>query len=129
MRKKKFLKKVQEYAELDHLDQAEDLTRVVFYLLSARLTINEGEDLRAQLSGDLKELWDGVKETKVDVIKFNKPEFLNRIIADVGLESVEEAERVVNAVFKALKSQISAGEAEDVAAQLPKGLKEMWIES
>jgi len=126
MHKKEFFERVQRYARLGDLERAEDLTRIVFYLLSARLTINEGDDLRAQLSEDLKKLWDEVKETKVDVIKFKRPEFLNRVMADGRLKNAKEAENVVNAVFKALKSQISKGEAEDVAAQLPEHLKEMW---
>jgi uncharacterized protein (DUF2267 family) len=33
------------------------------------------------------------------------------------------------AVFAALKAQLSPGEAEDVMAQLPKDLKEPWMEA
>jgi uncharacterized protein (DUF2267 family) len=33
------------------------------------------------------------------------------------------------AVFAALKEQLSPGEAGDVLAQLPKGLKEVWVEA
>ena len=33
------------------------------------------------------------------------------------------------AVFSALKTQLSEGEAEDVVAQLPKDLKELWVEA
>jgi uncharacterized protein (DUF2267 family) len=33
------------------------------------------------------------------------------------------------AVFAALKEQLSPGEAEDVYAQLPKNLKELWAEA
>ncbi len=37
------------------------------------------------------------------------------------------AEIVAKAVFKVLKEQITKGEADDVAAQLPKALKKMWL--
>jgi uncharacterized protein (DUF2267 family) len=33
------------------------------------------------------------------------------------------------AVFGALKAQLSPGEADDVLAQLPKDLKEVWVEA
>jgi uncharacterized protein (DUF2267 family) len=40
-----------------------------------------------------------------------------------------EARWVTLAVFAALKEQLSPGEAEDVLAQLPKDLKEVWTEA
>jgi uncharacterized protein (DUF2267 family) len=33
------------------------------------------------------------------------------------------------AVFSVLKAQLSEGETEDVLAQLPKDLKELWVEA
>ena len=129
MHKKEFMEKVREDANLRSLTRAEDLTKVVFYLLSARLTVNEGYDLRAQFPQDLKDVWDEVKEKEADLIKFKKPEFLRRVMLDGKLRSVGKAEKVVKIVFRLLKSQISGGESKDVAAQLPKGLKEMWIKA
>jgi len=37
------------------------------------------------------------------------------------------AERLAKAVFEVLKKQITRGETDDVAAQLPKDLKAMWV--
>ncbi len=127
MNMKNFVEKVGKYSEIEDPEEIENLIRIVFYLLSARLTIREGEELKAQLPKDLKAVWDEVKETKVDVIKFSKKEFLERVKADGKLNDIKDAEIVVNAVFKSLKELISEGEARDVAAQLPLGLKEMWI--
>lgn len=124
---KNFVEGVGKYSEIEDPEEIENLIRIVFYLLSARLTIREGEELKAQLPKDLKAVWDEVKETKVDVIKFSKKEFLERVKADGKLNDIKDAEIVVNAVFKSLKELISEGEARDVAAQLPLGLKEMWI--
>lgn len=124
---KNFVEKVGKYSEIEDPEEIENLIRIVFYLLSARLTIREGEELKAQLPKDLKAVWDEVKETKVDVIKFSKKEFLERVKADGKLNDIKDAEIVVNAVFKSLKELISEGEARDVAAQLPLGLKNMWI--
>ncbi len=129
MHRKEFIQKVQEYAKIDTFGRTEKLVKIVFYALSARLTIAEGDDLEAQLSKDVREMWDDVKEKRVNVIKFKRSEFIERILQDGKLKSPEEAEKVVKAVFNALKSQVSEGEAKDVASQLPKGLKEMWSEA
>jgi len=61
------------------------------------------------------------------VIKFHKDELLERIMNEGQLENMVMAETVAKAVFKVLKEQITKGEADDVAAQLPKDLKEMWF--
>lgn len=124
---KNFVERVGSYSEISDPEKVEGLIKIVFYLLSARLTIREGEELKAQLPKDLKALWDEVKERKVDVIKFSKKEFLERLKEDGKLRGVKDAERVVNAIFKSLKEIISEGETKDVAAQLPVGLKDMWI--
>jgi len=129
MHRMEFIRRVQEYAGIDTFDRAEKLVKVVFYALSARLTIAEGDDLEAQLSKDVREMWDEVKEKRVNVIKFKRREFIDRVKQDGKLKSSSKAEKVVKAVFNALKSQVSEGEAKDVESQLPKGLKEMWSEA
>lgn len=124
-----FIRKVDEYAGLRNLETALNLTKMVFYLLSARLTIKEGEDLAAQLPKDVRAVWDEVGEKEVDVIKFDKKEFLGKLKSDAGLRSDEGAELIVKAVFKAIKEQVSRGESRDVEAQLPKDLKKMWADA
>lgn len=126
---REFIRHVQKYGEIENEKRTEELIRVVFYLLSARLTIAEGEDLEAQLPKEIRAMWDEVKETRVNVIKFKMDEFLERVMTDGKLEDKEEAEKVIKAVFKTLKEQVSAGEAKDVASQLPEHLKEMWLEA
>ncbi|MCI0454260.1 MAG: DUF2267 domain-containing protein [Candidatus Dadabacteria bacterium] len=125
MDKGQFLKRVQEYAHINARERAEELCKVVFHLLSARLTENESRDLMSQLPSGIKEMWEEVEEK--GVIKFHKDEFLERIMMDGRLESILMAEVVANTVFKVLKEQITKGEADDVAAQLPRHLKEMWL--
>jgi uncharacterized protein (DUF2267 family) len=126
---KEFIRHVQKYGEIENEKKAEELIRAVFYVLSARLTIAEGEDLEAQLPKEIRAMWDDIKETGVNVIKFKKDEFIERVMTDGKLNDKEEAEKVINAVFKTLKEQVSAGEAKDVAAQLPAHLKEMWLDA
>ncbi|HEY7536264.1 MAG TPA: DUF2267 domain-containing protein [Thermodesulfobacteriota bacterium] len=125
MNKGQFLKRVQEYAHINKRERAEELCKVVFHLLSARLTENESRDLKSQLPSGIKEMWKEVEEK--GVIKFHRDEFLERIMNEGRLESIVIAEIVAKTVFKVLKEQITKGEADDVAAQLPKDLKEMWF--
>lgn len=127
MDKLEFLKRFRKYANISTSEESEALCKVVFVLLSSRLTENESRDLRAQLPSELKEMWK-VEEGK-GVTKFHKREILERIMHDGNLNNLEIAEKAARGVFKVLKEQISEGEAKDVAAQLPKDLKEMWISS
>lgn len=127
MNLKNFVERVGKYSGIEDPEEVENLIKIVFYLLSARLTIREGEELKAQLPKDIKAIWNDVRETKVDVIKFSKTEFLERVRTEGQLEDIEIAERVVISIFKSLKEIISEGEARDVAAQLPVGLKNIWI--
>ncbi len=129
MNLKNFVERVGKYSGIEDPEEVENLIKIVFYLLSARLTIREGEELKAQLPKDIKAVWDEVKETKVDVIKFSKKEFLERAMRDGKLRDIKNAEKVVISIFKTLKELISEGEARDVAAQLPVGLKDMWIKA
>lgn len=127
MNLKKFVEKVGRESGISDPEKVENLIKIVFYLLSARLTMREGEELKAQLPKDLKAIWNDVKETKVDVIKFSKTDFLERVGTEGHLEDIEIAEMVVISIFKSLKEIISEGEARDVAAQLPAELKNIWI--
>lgn len=125
MTKDEFLKKVREYGNIPTRERAEELCKVVFHLLCSRLTENERRDLEAQLPHGIKEMWREREEK--GIIKFHKDEFLAKIMNEAGLTSTSEAENIAKIVFRVLKEQITRGEAEDVAAQLPKDLKEMWI--
>ena len=125
MNKGQFLKRVQDYANISNRKRAEELCKIVFHLLSARLTENESRDLKAQLPSGIKEMWKEVEEK--GVIKFHKDELLVRIMNEGQLDNMVIAEIVAKAVFKVLKEQITKGEADDVAAQLPKALKKMWL--
>lgn len=124
MDKSEFLKRFRKYANISTGEESEALCKVVFSLLSSRLTENESRDLRAQLPSELKEIWK-VEEGK-GVTKFHKREFLERIMHDGNVNNLEFAEKAARGVFKVLKEQITKGEADDVAAQLPQDLKEMW---
>ena len=57
----------------------------------------------------------------------NQKEFLESVMVR-GRLSPEQAERLIAATLTVLADRISAGEAEDLAAQLPKGVRD-WLVS
>ncbi len=111
------------------LDDAKRATAVVFQTLRDRLTPDEADQAAAQLPRPLKLLWwrgdvDGRRP-----LKMHRKEFYARVQRDAGLASEREARQVTNAVFAALKEQLSPGEADDILGQLPKDLKTVWEDS
>ena len=104
-------------------------TAAVLHALRDRLTTDEADQVLAQLPEELKEVWAEGEEAEREPIKMKREEFYERIIQDAGLPSKREARWMTLAVFAALKEQISPGEAQDVMAQLPKDLKELWDEA
>lgn len=104
-------------------------TAAVLHALRDRLTMNEADQVVAQLPAELKEVWGEGEEAEREPIKMTLDEFSERVMRDAGLSSRREARWVILAVFAALKEQISPGEARDVMAQLPEQLKEFWAEA
>jgi uncharacterized protein (DUF2267 family) len=56
----------------------------------------------------------------------HRREFLERVKSEGDLPDLRTAERVIDAVFAALKEQLSDGESDDIGAQLPEDLKRVW---
>lgn len=101
----------------------------VFHALRDRLTPEEADHVAAQLPHELKVVWEAGEKPERRPLKIHRDEFYERVREDAGLGSRQEARWVTLAVFSALKQQLSPGEAEDVFAQLPKDLKETWMEA
>lgn len=127
-----FLRIVQEEADLRNLDEAKQATQIVFQVLHHRITPDEAEDVRAQLPRELANLWEGGDTWFRQIFSrlqpqntFNREEFIHAVNEQKGDLPVSGG-RLVHAVFYALQHQISPGEAEDVAAQLPRDLCELW---
>ena len=105
---------------------AERGTAAVLRALRDRLTPEEARQVAAQLPRALRETWDAGAEWGVRPVKLHRRELYERVKADAALPSIRDARAMVVAVFAALKAQISPGEADDVAAQLPADLRELW---
>jgi uncharacterized protein (DUF2267 family) len=111
--------------ELDTVEDARRATAAVLHALRDRLTADEGRQAIAQLPRELKALWaPGARPAQPP--RMHKQNFYNRVAAEARLDSMRQARAVTNAVFAALKEQLSPGEAEDIEAQLPKDLKVLW---
>lgn len=104
-------------------------TAAVLHALRDRLTPDEADQVVAQLPLELKAVWEEGEQLERSPLKLKWDAFLERVRRETGLASAREARWMTLAVFAALKEQLSPGEAGDVLAQLPKSLKEVWIEA
>ena len=121
-----FYRMVQEQVSGLEMEDAKRATAVVLRVLRDRLTPNEAEQVAAQLPGPLKEVWAAGDQLDRQPLKMRRDEFVQRVKHEIGLQSGDSARRLTEAVFTVLKAQLSPGEADDVLAQLPRGLKELW---
>jgi uncharacterized protein (DUF2267 family) len=110
-------------------EAAKRATAAVFHALRDRLTPGEADQVMAQLPTELKNVWEEGERTDRRPSRMDRERFYERVKADAGLATTREARWATVAVFAALKAQISSGEADDVLAQLPKDLKEVWTEA
>jgi uncharacterized protein (DUF2267 family) len=97
--------------------------------LRDRLTPEEAEQAVAQLPRDLKLVWEQGEVPGRKPVKLHRKEFYERVKGEAGLASIREARFLTIGVFSALKTQLSPGEADDIQAQLPRDLKEVWEEA
>ena len=104
-------------------------TVAVFHALRDRLTPDESDQVVAQLPRELKAVWEAGEKAPRRPVKMSREEFYDRVKHETGVTSQREARWLTLAVFAALGKQLSPGEAEDVNAQLPKDLKELWTEA
>jgi uncharacterized protein (DUF2267 family) len=101
-------------------------TAAVLQALRDRLLSTEAAQAAAQVSRALEEMWSAGDRPDRKPIKMHRKAFYERVRREVGLKTVREARFLTIAVFAALKEQLSSGEADDVLAQLPRDLKDVW---
>ncbi len=107
-------------------EQAEEASVSVLCALERRIYSSEANQLEAQLPLKLRELLQRCERHEgKPPDKFGKDQFFQMVADDLGTD-VGNAERCARAVITAVRSQISEGEAEDVAGQLPVDLAELW---
>jgi uncharacterized protein (DUF2267 family) len=111
----------------DEADAVRSAASVLTHL-DHRLTSDEAKDLRAQLPVKLQEMLDESRRVDVEqpVHKLHKEDFVACVASDLG-RAEEDAESIIRAVFATVRAHISEGEADDVAAQLPRDLEPLWM--
>jgi uncharacterized protein (DUF2267 family) len=124
-----FYRVVMDASGEESLDTATQATAAVFHALRDRLTPEEADQLAAQLPRELKEVWYEGEADDRRPLRLHRDDFYERVGREARLASTSRARWLTLGVFAALKEQLSPGEAEDVLAQLPKDLKEVWAEA
>jgi len=124
-----FYRAVMDASADRHRAEAKRGTAAVLHALRDRLTPEEAAQLAAQLPRELKEVWRAGERAGRKPVKLHRQAFYQRVMKEAGLGSMREARWMTLAVLGVLKESLSPGEAEDVLAQLPKDLKELWAEA
>lgn len=104
---------------------AECAAVAVLGALERRILPSEARDLEAQLPRRLVEFLPPPDRRPARAERFGKEEFLESVADELG-RPLPEAELLVRAVFAAIQDQISEGEADDVASNLPPDLQALW---
>jgi uncharacterized protein (DUF2267 family) len=123
MRYIEFVNDVEERAAggLDH-EQAQRAIRATLATLAEYVSAKETRDLAAQLPRELKPML--AKRTSAGE-PFPPKEFVRRVAAREQLSASEAFDRT-RAVFDVLAEAVTAGELEDVLAELPDECKELF---
>jgi uncharacterized protein (DUF2267 family) len=114
--------------------RAEGVVFAVFGELCDRLSPEERRDVQAQLPTPLKRLWETGDRPDRPASRIHRAELIGRVRQRAVLPDDVAAERAVRAVFAQLQRLLGSptgleGEAWDVFSQLPKDLKELWLDA
>lgn len=115
-----FIRSVARQAGVSRED-AERLTAATLQTLAERVAAGEAEDLAAQLPGELRPHLTGVAEGAEG---FDVDTFVARVADRAGTDP-DQALAHQGAVFATLREAVTPGELEDLAAQLPDGLRDL----
>lgn len=111
-----FLGEVQNKAKLSSLDEALNATRATLTTLAERLEGNEPSNIAAQLPSEIGTFLTGEKSGQGE--RFDSDEFARRISEKEGV-GLNTGVWHARAVLDVLSQSLSAGELENVKAQLP----------
>lgn len=119
-----WLEEVAERLETDDHRAAYRALRAYLHALRDRLTVDEAAQLAAQLPllirGIYYENWN---PSKTPVKYHHIDEFLARVKDEAELPGETSASYVVSVVAEVLRGHVSAGEIDDIRAQLPEALQ------
>jgi|SRR5271166_2226603 len=133
MNESTFIKEVAHNLQCDER-RAEDLIFAVFQELRNRLTPYEAAAAAAQMPSGLKRLWQSLDHSDRRIEKTHQAQFIEHVRTRTMLPNDWEARQVILAVFRELQRLLGSptgreGEAWDIYSQLPKDLKNLWVEA
>lgn len=97
--------------------------RAYLHALRDRLTVDEAAQLAAQLPDLIRGVfYEGWNPSATPVRYRGFTDFLDRVAADAELAGETDASFAVSAAAEVLRRHVSAGEIEDIRAQLPEDL-------
>lgn len=106
-----------------------DAASAVLCVLAQRLTGGEAQDLVAALPKGLRAYVDSCVRYPLDQAEvFDRAEFLRRVAAHLHVTE-PQAEAIARAVFPAVRRRLPSVEVYDVASQLPRDLKDLWMDA
>ncbi len=139
-----FLETVQRQAGLEDLYDARDIAEVVFRTMRDMMTTEASDRVAAELDGKMLSTGDGASQDKLVEIwkdtnllvrflsRIRKPlnidtnTFLFRISQEAGLSRGITAAHAIEAVFSALKCELSSERIQEIATFLPDELRQAW---
>ncbi len=125
-----WIKEIQNRMKLPDRHKSVRVLRAVLHSLRDRLTIDEGAHLSAQLPILIRGLYyEGWRPSEVPVKYRTREELLLLISDELDNDRTIDPEKAVNAVFAAIKAQISPGEIERIGELLPPDIQKMWAYS
>lgn len=117
-----FTSRVRARSEIALDDHLHGGIRAALTTLAERITPGEAEHLGAQLP---PELGGAVAAAAEGPVVFDRSEMLRRVQARSGLDP-HGAEKMTAAVFSTLSDAVTAGEIDDVSAQLPDDIRSLF---
>lgn len=130
-----FVQDVQQELGLEDFDRAGRILRAVLYALRARLTPEESFKLLAQMPMFIKALYvDGWRVSESPDASIREvSDLVEEVQRQAGshppteLVGSDNTRKTTRCVLHVLKRHISAGERDDVAADLPAQLESFWV--
>ncbi len=117
-----FQEVAEQLGDTDHR-QAYRVLRAYLQALRDRLTVDEAAQLGAQLPDLIRGIYyEGWDPSSTPIRYRNLDEFLDRVAAEAKLGGETSASYAVAAAAAVLRGHVSAGEIEDIRAQLPEEL-------
>jgi uncharacterized protein (DUF2267 family) len=110
--------------ETDDRRESYRVLRAYLHALRDRLTVDEAAELAAQLPDLIRGIYyEGWDPSKTPVKYDDLADFLDRVAAEAQLSGDTAASYAVGAASRVLRKHVSAGEIEDIRAQLPENLQ------